>query len=175
MISFACAHCGAAVQAEDRLLGQFTTCPACRNAVPVPLPDVTAEPVAPPAEVLLAEPVALATPVSAEPSPFAYMDGTGGPTVISSRVAERAYGFYGKDALGIALAALVMSCIPCVSLGAPLLVILGLILSINGIIKCNGRSANGMGFSIAGLIVSVLAGGFWAFVLLANLVRAGAR
>jgi hypothetical protein len=139
---------------------------------------VTAEAVVLPAEALVAEPVPAAAPgapSSAEPSPFAYMDGTGGPTVISSRVAERAYGFYGKDALGFAIAALVLSCIPCLSLAAPFLAVLGLVLSINGIVKCSGRSANGMGYSIAGLIVSLLAGGFWGLMLLANLVRAGAR
>ncbi|MBL8798078.1 MAG: hypothetical protein JNM56_29545 [Planctomycetia bacterium] len=175
MIAFACAQCGASVQAEDRLIGAFTNCPACGQSVPVPLPDVTAEATEPLAAPPIAPPVLLAEPFVPEPSPFAQMDESGGG-VISSRVAERAYGFYGRDALGFAITSLVLACIPCFSIASPFLALVGVVLSINGIVKCSGgRSVNGMGYSIAGLVVSLLAGGFWGLVLLANLVRAGAR
>ena len=170
MISFACAQCGGSVHAEDRLIGQFTNCPACGNSVPVPLPDVTAEPVALPAEALVAEPVPAPAPSSPEPSPFAYMDGAGGPAVISSRVAERAYGYYGRDALGLAVGALLLTIFPCVNIVSPILALLSLVLSINGIIKCNGRSGTGMGFSIAGLVVSLLVGAFWSLAVLSTML-----
>lgn len=174
MISFACAQCGAAVQAEDRLIGAFTNCPACGQSVPVPLPDVTAEPVELPSVPLTAQPVLLAEPVIPEPSPFVHMDESGG-AVISSRVAERAYGYYGRDALGLAVGALLLTIFPCVNIVSPILALLSLVLSINGIIKCNGRSGTGMGFSIAGLVVSLLVGAFWSLAVLGTMLRVGAR
>jgi hypothetical protein len=173
MILFTCAQCGASLQVQDQLIGQFTVCLSCRSSVPVPIPDVSAGPSPLPAEALPAEPAGATSPITANPSPFAHLDDAGGPSVTSSRFAEQAHGIIGWEALGPAVAALVLTFIPGCNLLAPLLALLGLVLAIDGIIKCNAGipDASGMGVYITGLVLSLVVGGFWGTMLLNAVVR----
>lgn len=175
MISFACAQCGASVQAQDQLLGQFTICPSCQGSVPVPLPDVTAEPESLPSEALMAEPVLVAEPSRAEMSPFAYIDQIEGPAVINRSVTERAYRYYGRDALGLGILAIVLMIFPCINLISGVVALIGLATSIKGIVKCQSRSTSGLAMSIVGLVLSALVCLFWGLALLGALAGAVLR
>lgn len=170
MISFACCHCGAAVLAQDQLIGQFTICPSCQGSVPVPLPDVTAEP-----EALPAEPVLVAEPSRTEPSPFAYIDQIEGPAVINRSLTERAYRYYGRDALGLGILAVVLMIFPCINLASGAVGLFGLATSIKGIVKCQSRSTSGLAMSIVGLVLSALVCLFWGLALLGAIAGAVLR
>lgn len=173
MISLTCGQCGASLQVRDQLIGRFASCLSCRSSVPVPIPDVTGGSPALPDESLPEGPAGATSPITENPSPFAHLGDAGLPALASVRLVERAHGWYGWEGLGPAGAALVLTFIPGCNLLAPLLALLSLVLSIDGLIKCNEgrRDAPGMGVYVAGLVLALVVGGCWRIMVLKTIMR----
>lgn len=156
MIRIACPTCGKLLKVADELAGKTGKCPACGKPIKVPAPQAVApqKPVAPAPQprpqVLLSEPVPHAPPVA--------------PTVVAVQVQQpsKASHSLGIASLVLGIIAFLICWIPFLGLlGLPLSV-LGVVLGGVGLLLAFVRKGSGIGFSIAGTALSLLS----AFVVI---------
>lgn len=162
------------IEAPDNLVEGILRCPGCGQDIALtPAPPSAVPPPETPFAFQAQGPIA---PAPAPTDPWAAEDEAADFADISRQYfrdrKRRLWGIYGKESIGLGIAAWIMGFLPLPFLTCVAMVIAlcGLASGIHAVILCGTRKKPGLGLAVAGVIVNAMFLGFLAVLAVANVV-----